>query len=205
LQKGRGGGASVPEGEEDLYFTSHRKAYLDLHAKTCPGMALPAWWARLIALLGLAIGVLNCEYTLGYKLWKGVASVPTSAQVAACLHLATLVSAYLGSMPEEEPRVHWPTFLQRRRVTYEGEAVQHAHRLTLRQIVPALPPEGLGASIEALRLLQGPMRAFLENPSLSLLDDADLDDLPKAGAFLVEPGEEVPIARELLRRGFVRP
>jgi hypothetical protein len=61
----------VPRREEDSYFTDHRKAYLDLHRRTCPDVPLATWWARLLALLGLAVSVLNCEYTLDYKLWRG--------------------------------------------------------------------------------------------------------------------------------------
>ena len=80
---------------------------------------------------GLAIGVLNAEYTLDHRLGGGAPATPSAAQRTACFHFASLVSAHMGRVPEKELEVNWPAFLQRRRVTYQGEAVQHAQRLTL--------------------------------------------------------------------------
>jgi len=122
----------VPTGEDHSYFVSDLPADIALHSRTCSKLSRSQWWRQLIALLALAIEVLNCEYSLNYRLWRGMPSTPSAPQRAACFEMASLVSAYLGRMPAEEPAINWATFLQKRRVTYQGQAAQHACRLTLK-------------------------------------------------------------------------
>ena len=56
--------------EDHVYFYRRRDAYLDFDRRTCPRMAVTRWWLQLVALLNLAIGGLNAECTLDYRLLK---------------------------------------------------------------------------------------------------------------------------------------
>eukprot|EP00438_Fugacium_kawagutii_P023755 Skav215449 [mRNA] locus=scaffold2193:99355:102374:- [translate_table: standard] len=91
--------------------------------------------------------------------------------------------------------------LKKKRLNYHGEEVGTCHRLTLRQILPALPPKGHGASIDAVDYLSTYSRYLLENPHVSVLPD-DGRPLPKlTGIIHADANEMKLIAAELTDRG----
>jgi hypothetical protein len=65
------------------------------------------------------------------------------------------------------------------RISYHGEVVEKAQRLTLDQVMPGLPPQGYGASVPLIELCEGELRTRLEDPMSNLLPEEELpDDIP---------------------------
>eukprot|EP00438_Fugacium_kawagutii_P012906 Skav224010 [mRNA] locus=scaffold2932:91460:93807:+ [translate_table: standard] len=91
--------------------------------------------------------------------------------------------------------------LKKKRVNYQGEEVGVCHKLTLRQVLPALPPAEHGASIRAVDFLCEHSAYLMNNPEESILPD-DGRTLPKLkGIIHAEPSEMKAIAQELVCRG----
>ena len=88
------------------------------------------------------------------------------------------------------------------RVDYSGEEVGTCHKLSLRQIVPALPPPPQhGGSIDLMGFLSVTTQKFLRNPQLCILPDTG-QPLPKLqGRIHVEKGELDGVADALVRCG----
>ena len=57
--------------------------------------------------------------------------------------------------PGEATMSEWQQELKSTQISYGGEEVSVAQEMTLAQIVKALPPKGLAASIEAVDLAEG--------------------------------------------------
>ena len=86
-------------------------------------------------------------------------------------------------------------------VTAAGEEMGVCHKLTLRQIEPALPPKEYGGSVNLLSFVSPTTKRFLENPELSILPDKR-QKLPKLqGRIHVENGELGPITDALINCG----
>ena len=91
--------------------------------------------------------------------------------------------------------------LLNKRVNYQGEEVGCCHKLTLEQVLPALPPKEHGGAIDCLDFVSDSTKALLINPHKSLLPDSG-QDLPRLqGKVHAEPGEMDLIADELVKRG----
>ena len=91
--------------------------------------------------------------------------------------------------------------MRAKRVNYSGEEVSTCQKLTLAQVLPALPPAEHGGAINAVDFLSPHSRDLLLNPNKSILPD-DGRELPKLkGIIHAEPGEIRPIADELVKRG----
>lgn len=91
--------------------------------------------------------------------------------------------------------------LKKRRVNYKGEEVGVCHRLSLAQVLPALPPADHGGAVEAVEYVSTHTRELLMNPGLSILED-DGRPLPKMqGIVHADPQEMNLIAEELVKRG----
>jgi len=87
------------------------------------------------------------------------------------------------------------------RVDYTGEEVGVCHKLSLRQISPALPPKGHGGSIDLLGFVSTITQRFLNNPQLCILPDRG-QTLPKLqGRVHVEKGEIEDISNALVQCG----
>lgn len=91
--------------------------------------------------------------------------------------------------------------LRKKRINYQGEEVGICHKLTLRQVLPALPPVEHGGSINAVDYLSARSRYLMEHPLESVLPD-DGRILPKLqGVIHAGPEEMKLIAEELVQRG----
>ena len=87
------------------------------------------------------------------------------------------------------------------RLNYQGEEMGSCHKLTLRQVLPALPPKEHGGVIDCLDFVGPLTKHLLTNPEECLLDDLPLSfTLPKAKIHIAE-GERMGIATELVDRG----
>lgn len=91
--------------------------------------------------------------------------------------------------------------LRGKRVNYQGEEVGTCEKLTLCQVLPALPPKEHGGCIDVLDFVSQGTRRLLKNPESCLLPD-DGREIPKLqGRIHVEKDDLLPLCRELVERG----
>ena len=91
--------------------------------------------------------------------------------------------------------------LSSRFLSYTGEEIPKLERLTLRQVLPSLPPEGHGGAIPARNWVEGRSRSFLDHPGDCVCQDVG-QKLPKLQARMhIQDGEELNLALELVRKG----
>jgi hypothetical protein len=82
-------------------------------------------------------------------------------------------------LPRSPDMGEWGKRLGDVRISYHGEVVEKAQRLTLDQVMPGLPPQGYGASVPLIELCEGELRTRLEDPMSNLLPEEELpDDIP---------------------------
>lgn len=87
------------------------------------------------------------------------------------------------------------------RVSYTGEELKSCHKLTLKQVEPALPPPGHGGCIDLLKFVSTLTQRFLVNPDLCVLPDKG-QPLPKLqGRIHMASGDQVAISDLLVERG----
>ena len=108
-------------------------------------------------------------------------------------------------LPRSPDMGEWGKRLGDVRISYHGEVVEKAQRLTLDQVMPGLPPQGYGASVPLIELCEGELRTRLEDPMSNLLPEEELpDDIPAPKVHASEEQWEM-IVKELHTRGLVRP
>ncbi|CAK0854449.1 unnamed protein product [Prorocentrum cordatum] len=127
-------------------------------------------------------------------------ATPSKAQSMA-LHLLAQKVDYFLDLDVVVPCEDWAASLKSARIAYDGSAVERAQRLSWPQVLPVLPRPEHCASIPAEKIAEGVVKEFLENPRWCLLDLDALEAPPKAGALLIQPGEDLVIAKELISRG----
>ena len=89
----------------------------------------------------------------------------------------------------------------KRTLSYTGEEVCKAEALSLERILPALPPEGHGGAIKVVDWVGVRTRWLLENPQACICPDVG-QELPRLqGKVHIPQSEQLPVARELVRRG----
>ncbi len=99
------------------------------------------------------------------------------------------------------PEVPWSDRLPLMSVSYSGEIVDKARWLTFSQVLPGLPPAGLGGSLDACAFCDPWVRRHLECPSLSRIPDHEVPlPLPHAVVRATQDHWDV-IAKELVDRG----
>lgn len=87
-----------------------------------------------------------------------------------------------------------------RRLSYTGEELKTCHRLTLKQVVPSLPPQEHGGSIDLVNLVTPTTAHWLNNPMQMLVEDLG-QELPKLqGKIHADPRDVDAIADELVAR-----
>ena len=94
----------------------------------------------------------------------------------------------------------WQKELSGKQIGYNGEEVSVCQQLSWEQVIPSLPPEEHGGSIETLHWVSPRTREFLLNPSLLLKEHSEvqLPNLP--GKIHVKAEDKMSIAHELVRR-----
>eukprot|EP00435_Cladocopium_sp_Y103_P074084 s120_g46.t1 len=84
------------------------------------------------------------------------------------------------------------------RINYAGEEVGVCHKLSLRQVLPALPPLGHGGAVDLINFVSPVTKRFLQNPELCILPDKG-QSLPKLqGRIHMEAGETDAVANALV-------
>ena len=120
-------------------------------------------------------------------------------------HLERTVESFLGAVPATLPAEPAAAFLEKKRVTYQGEIVSRCEVLTWAQVLPSLPPADKCASLDVLDLCDARMRAWFSRPLDTLIDLSSVKVRPRPGRVLVEPDSLLPLAQGLLERGLVAP
>ena len=120
-------------------------------------------------------------------------------------HLERTVESFLGAVPATLPAEPAAAFLEKKRVTYQGEIVSRCEVLTWAQVLPSLPPADKCASLDVLDLCDARMRAWFSRPLDTLVDLSSVKVRPRPGRVLVEPDSLLPLAQGLLERGLVAP
>ena len=94
--------------------------------------------------------------------------------------------------------------LKNRHIGYAGEEVSKCHPLSLKQILPSLPPKSHGGSIDALDWLGPRSREFLLHPERCLLPEEGLEVPNLPGRVHIVAEDKLPVAKELVSRSICR-
>ena len=106
----------------------------------------------------------------------------------------------VDSPPQVISEAQWQKEMSCKHVGYSGEEVSTCCQLTWDQVIPALPPEEHGGSIDTLMWVGARTREFLLNPDW-LLKPSDEVQLPKMpGRVHIREEDKFPLAQELVRR-----
>ena len=85
-------------------------------------------------------------------------------------------------------------------LSYTGEEVPKMQTLSVLQVLPALPPESHGGSIDARDFVSPSTRQFLENPSDSLLEEVPRDQRLLHARVHIQKGDEMSLCKLLVNR-----
>eukprot|EP00435_Cladocopium_sp_Y103_P069810 s1270_g34.t1 len=169
---------------------------------------------RRIGLLvwhGLVVTFLNFLWSGGAPQSRMPPAEPSQGQKMAQNRLWETVKDFVDDTSEVKEKVprspemgEWGTKLGDVRISYHGEVVEKAQKLTLDQILPGLPPAGFGGSVRLVELCDGELRERLEDALGNLLPEEELpEDLPSPKIH-ASP-EQWVIVQELHKRGLVVP
>ncbi|CAK0841845.1 unnamed protein product [Prorocentrum cordatum] len=108
---------------------------------------------------------------------------PSPAQLRSLRMLARAALLFVTRSPEPVGPTDWARELAKKRVAYDGEEVGTAETPTVEQVLPALPPVGIAASVEAVPLCDPVVRRALL--------DADSMVLPEGVRPVVPPQAKI--------------
>ncbi|CAK0893795.1 unnamed protein product, partial [Prorocentrum cordatum] len=107
-----------------------------------------------------------------------------------------------GEVPRS-PAWDWKGKIAAKRVSYQGEILEFAKKLTLEQMLPGLPPPGQGGSIPIAAWCRGETLAKVRDPTLSMLPESEIPELPRA-RVQADDDEWAVIVHELFKRNLVK-
>jgi len=115
------------------------------------------------------------------------------------------IELFIAALKKEGcPSGDWRKLLRGKKLGYGGEVVGKAQRLTLGQVAPGLPPEGLGASVKALDLATGRAREILENPELIMKPLEEWPEVTAQATIMADEPEAIDLAVDMWRRKIFR-
>ena len=182
-----------------------KKGSKDKAAKEMRRVGLLVWH-------GLATCLMNFLWSGGGAQGPVHVGPITKAQQLSLDRTWELVKDFVDDTSESKDKVprspemgEWGRKLGDVKISYQGEVVEKAQRLTLDQVMPGLPPAGYGASVPLVELCDGELKEKLENPLGNLLPIEEMpDDLPCPKVHASAEQWEA-LAKELYARGLVRP
>ncbi|CAL1148504.1 unnamed protein product [Cladocopium goreaui] len=151
-----------------------------------------AWLYNVVSALNKLAGYKGTPYAGRWTLSK----------LAAVKSMRAAIERRCAKDAEQEPysEADWQKELNGRLMGYNGEEISTCQQLTVEQVMPSLPPEEHGGSIETLHWVCPRTREFLLNPDLLLKCQADVK-LPRLpGKIHVKAEDKTVIAHELVRR-----
>ena len=123
------------------------------------------------------------------------------SQVECVRRMHVMIDAFIGDGVAVTPNRDWATILSESRMSYDGDVVAKAQELTVEQVVPALPPLGIGGSVDALELCDGGLRELLMDPSLSVRPRSEWPDRLTKARMRIKPEAWKELAPMLVERG----
>lgn len=187
---------ALPLREGQLWKVRERLKVLSLDESLQPQCT--ERWGRDAWLL-VAIIAINGLYGFGNAPEKGDWS---KAEFRAVKAIGSAVDRLLshGTVvkdfnPDEEQT------LRKKKVNYQGEEVGICHKLSLKQVLPALPPAEHGGTILTTDFVSEQTKEWLLNPGRNLIDDVGQEIPRLQGKIHVEKDEIIPISDELVARG----
>jgi len=124
-----------------------------------------------------------------------------ASQVECVRRLHVLIDAFIGDGEAMTPNRDWAEILSASRMSYDGDVVAKAQELTLEQVLPALPPLGIGGSVDALELCDGGLRDLLLDPSLSVRPRSEWPARLTKARMRIQPAAWLELGPELVKRG----
>ena len=157
----------------------------------------------------LVVVQLNFMWDRSPEGWKSWPRGPGGPRQRAALERIHSAVVYFVDNPDEDgklpimPTWDWPGHLRTKKLSYQGEILDVAQRLTLDQVVPGLPPPGKGGTIPLLDWCEGETRVKLLSPELSFLPQDKIGVLP-VPRVQASQKEWENIAKLLYERNIVR-
>ena len=101
---------------------------------------------------------------------KAVAtSNPSTAQLVSLRHIHLLADHFMGMDTAVVHRRDWRCIIDIKKIAYDGEVIAKAQELTIAQVLPGLPPEGVAGSVKAVDLAAPRLMELPLDPSLSVI------------------------------------
>eukprot|EP00438_Fugacium_kawagutii_P013231 Skav201217 [mRNA] locus=scaffold651:401343:403862:- [translate_table: standard] len=94
--------------------------------------------------------------------------------------------------------------LKKRMISYTGEEVSRPETLTLKQVIPGLPPEEHGGSVELSHWLEGRSKWYVDNPEACILPDTGQYLPPLQAKVHVKKEDSLEFAKALVTRRICR-
>ena len=161
---------------------------------------------------GLLVTMLNVMWTGGGKKGDLHQGPVSKSQELASDRLWQAVKTFVDDTSESNEKVpkapqmgEWGKKLGDVRISYQGEVIEKAQRLTLAQVLPGLPPPGYGASVPLIDLVEGELKEKLLNPEGNLLPEDELPDQLPEPPVHADPEQWEMIVKALHDRGLVEP
>ena len=159
---------------------------------------------RVTTWLLLLVLVLNFEYNLKRpEIDVSFLHGPATVAQEACLTRLFWAAWRLDRDDSEPlPQLDWRVELASKCLSYSGEEVGVAQRVTLEQLLPALPRPGMAGTISAVDAAEGEVKACLLDPGRVELTDAEKTERsPYTAAIWCDYDEWVRIALALVELG----
>eukprot|EP00438_Fugacium_kawagutii_P004851 Skav221072 [mRNA] locus=scaffold3118:298387:301731:- [translate_table: standard] len=159
---------------------------------------------------GLLVTTVNVLWTGGSKDAAIHSGPVTKAQEMALERFWEAIRAFVDDTSESKEKVprstgvgEWGAKLGDVRISYEGEVIEKAHRITLDQVLPGLPPKGYGGSVPLVELCEGELKEKLLRPESNLMAEENWpEDIPAPKVHAdIEQWEK--LAHELHQRGLI--
>ena len=124
-----------------------------------------------VAWLFLVIMVLNAGYaglspSVASKMAACAQGRFTAGQAAGALRLWENVDFFCESVAASIPDKNWNQVLKSKNLSYSGEVIKAAQRVTWKQVEAGLPSDGACARIPAVELAEGAVNDFLLHPEI---------------------------------------
>ena len=160
---------------------------------------------------GLVVLGINHLWTGGGRRGQLPRGKATKGQEKALERLWGFVKEFMDDASECKDKIprspemgEWESKLKSVRISYHGEIVEKAHKLTLAQVLPSLPPGGYGGSVPLVELCDGEVKELLENPEWTLLPEDERPAVVPQPEVHADRGEWHLIVKELFERGLVK-
>ena len=152
-----------------------------------------------------------CELSVLFcnRLFDGTQGFAIGPPTKAQLEFLRSIESQVKRILNDDVKLCWSwedvvSDFKKKNLSYTGEEVCKAEKLSAERISPALPPEGHGGCIRCIDWVDGKTKALLLNPRSCVVPDTG-QKLPRLQAKMhFEPGESLNVARLLVKRNICR-